>query len=252
MQRIDKPKKRYTVPDILRAVAIIAMVIYHTLWDVIYMFGVNIPWFKGEAGFVFQQSICWSFILLSGFCFFLGRRKLRRSITVLVCALVITVVTAIAMPDSIIIHGVLSLLGTAMLVTIPLEKLFARIPPVVGLAVNAVLFALTYNVCNGTVGFGDTVLFCLPDFLYANHMTAFFGFPHNDFFSSDFFPIMPWLFLFWTGLFLYRLFEKTGCLGYLSVVSCRPLEFIGRHSLEIYMAHQPIIYGILFIIFKII
>ena len=250
MQRTDK-KARYTVPDILRAVAVIAMVVYHTLWDMVYMFGADIPWYKTEAGFIFQQSICWSFILLSGFCFSFGKRKLRRSVTVLVCAAVITAVTAIAMPENIILHGVLSLLGTAMLVTVPLEKIFKKIPPFVGLIINAVLFALTYNVSDGVLGVGDMSV-CLPDFLYANSITAFFGFPHSGFRSSDYFPLLPWLFLFWCGYFICQLLKRKNLLRYLSSFSCRPLEFIGRHSLEIYMAHQPIIYAVLLVIYKIV
>lgn len=251
MQRIDKKvKTRYTVLDILRAVAIIAMVIYHTLWDLVYLFDVSIPWYKTDAGFIFQQSICWLFILLSGFCRSLGKHKLRRAVTVLVCSAIITVVTAIFMPDSIILHGVLSLLGLSMLVTIPLEKALKKIQPVIGLILNAVLFALTYNVSNGSIGFGDTVIIRLPDFLYANDITAFFGFPDSGFFSADYFPLFPWLFLFWVGYFLYRLCERKGALKYLSAFSFKPLEFVGRRSLEIYMAHQPIAYGVLYIIFK--
>lgn len=253
MQRVDKNKKiRYTVLDILRGLAIIAMLVYHALWDIVYMFGANIPWFKTDAGFIFQQSICWTFILISGFCWSLGRHRLRRALTVLACALGITVVTALVMPENIIFHGVLSLLGTAMLVTIPLDKIFGRIPPVIGFAVSAVFFALTYNVSDGTLGFGNTAILRLPESLYANNITAFFGFPHDGFYSSDYFPILPWLFLFWAGYFLYRFFVRKGLLMYLATVSFRPLEFIGRHSLEIYVAHQPIIYGILFIIFKMI
>lgn len=250
MQRINKT--RYTALDIFRAIAIIAMVAYHTLWDMVYIFDADIPWYKTEAGFVFQQSICWSFILLSGFCWSLGKRKLRRAVTVLVCSLIITVVTALAMPENIILHGVLSLLGTAMLVTIPLEKIFKKLPPFIGLTLSAVLFVLTYNVSDGSLGFGDFVIARLPDFLYVNNITAFFGFPHSGFYSSDYFPLLPWLFLFLCGYFLYRIAEKKDLMKYLSSVSCKPLEFIGRHSLEIYMAHQPIIYGILFIIYKIL
>lgn len=252
MQKNKNRNLRYTVIDILRGLAIISMTVYHALWDIVYMFGEDIPWFRTDAGFIFQQSICWSFILISGFCFSIAKRKLRRAVTVLVCSAVITAVTALVMPDNVILHGVLSLLGTAMLVTIPFEKSFKKIPPFIGIAVSTVLFALTYNITDGTIGFGDTVLLRLPDFLYANDVTAFFGFPHDGFRSSDYFPLLPWLFLFWAGYFLYRSFEKNGWLRYLSAFSFRPLEFIGRHSLEIYMAHQPIIYGILFIIFKII
>lgn len=243
-------KQRYTVLDILRGIAVIMMVIYHTMWDVVYLFGVQIPYFKDGAGFVFQQSICWTFILVSGFCWSLGGKKLKRALTVIVCALVLTAVTAVVMPDSIIIHGVLSFLGVAMLVMIPADRVLVKVPPTVGMAVSAVLFMLTYNIDSGIIGFGKSFTFELPESLYANTLTAFFGFPHKEFFSADYFPLFPWIFLFLTGYFLYGLCRKKDLLRYLSVFTCRPLEFIGRHSLEIYMAHQPIIYALLFLIFK--
>ena len=243
-------RQRYTVPDIIRGISVIAMVIYHTLWDLVYLFDVSIPWFRTEAGVIFQQSICWSFILLSGFCLQMGRKKLRRSIIVIVCSLVLTAVTALVMPDSIIIHGVLSLIGVSMLITIPLEKFFNKIHPSAGMAVSFLLFILSYKVTKGVIGIGNFCLLTLPDFLYANTATAFFGFPHEDFFSADYVPLFPWLFLFFTGYFICSLLKRTDRMKMLSAFSCRPLEFIGRHSLEIYMAHQPIIFGILFLLFS--
>lgn len=249
MQKIKK--QRYTVPDILRGIAVIMMIVYHTMWDMVYLFKVSILWFKTDAGFVFQQSICWSFILLSGFCLQLGRKKLKRGIIVFACSLVLTAVTAIVMPDNIIIHGVLSLIGESMLITIPLEKLFKKINPIIGTVISFLLFVLTYNVTEGVIGIGEYELLKLPQLLYANTLTAFFGFPHRGFFSADYFPLFPWLFLFFTGYFIYSMFVKKDKLKKLSAFSCKPLEFIGRHSLEFYMAHQPVIYAVLLLIYNV-
>lgn len=248
MQRIKK--QRYTVPDILRGAAVIAMIAYHTMWDIVYLFGVSVPWFRNDAGFVFQQSICWSFILISGFCFQLGRKRLKRALIVIGCSLVLTLVTAVFMPDSIIIHGVLSLIGTSMLLTIPLDRILKKIPPLFGIVVSFIAFMLLYNVPYGSIGMGEYVLCELPRTLYLNVVTAFFGFPQKDFFSADYVPLIPWVFLFLTGYFIYSLFEKKDKKNLLSSFSCRPLEFIGRHSLEIYMVHQPLIYAALMLIFK--
>lgn len=248
MQKIKKP--RYTVPDTLRGIAVIMMIIYHTMWDLVYLFDVSISWFRNEAGMIFQQSICWSFILISGFCLQMGRKKLRRGMVVIVCSLVLTAVTALAMPESIVLHGVLSLIGASMLITIPLEKGFNKIHPSAGITISFLLFILTYKVTKGVIGIGGFELFTLPDFLYANTVTAFFGFPPEDFFSADYVPLFPWLFLFFTGYFIFSLLKKKNILGILSSFSCRPLEFVGRHSLEIYMVHQPVIFGILYILFN--
>ena len=57
MQKNNNRKVRYTVLDILRGLAIISMTVYHALWDIVYMFGADIPWFRTDAGFIFQQSI---------------------------------------------------------------------------------------------------------------------------------------------------------------------------------------------------
>ena len=245
-------KQRYAVPDIIRGIAVIAMIIYHALWDIVYIFGVDITWFKSDAGFVFQQSILYTFVLVSGFCIRLGKKTFKRSLIVLAGSMIITVVTAIAMPDSIIINGVLSFLGFAMLVTTPLEKVLKKVTCSVGIAVSLLLFVLTYNVQNGFIGIGEKVLINMPDFLYLNDITAFFGFPHNAFRSADYVPFLPWIFLFLIGYFTFGIFEKKNKLQLLSAASCRPLEFVGRHSFEIYMVHQPIIYGLLFLVFEVI
>ena len=162
-QRIKKI--RYTVPDIIRGVSVIAMIVYHTMWDLVYLFGVSVPWFKTDMGFLFQQSICWSFVLISGFCWHLGKKKIKRSVIVLACSLVLTAVTAIAMPEQIILHGVLSLIGTAMLVTIPLDKIFKKVHPLWGIVISFLLFLQTYEVNNGLVGIAGHKLFELPESL---------------------------------------------------------------------------------------
>ncbi|MBQ6824731.1 MAG: DUF1624 domain-containing protein [Clostridia bacterium] len=231
--------KRYTTIDILRAVAIINMVAYHALWDLVYIYRLPLDWFRSDGATAWQLSIRWAFILLSGFCFSMGRKKLKRGLMVFGCSWVITAVTALLMPDSLILFGVLCFLGFAMLVTIPLDKLFRRIPPALGLAGCGLLF-----------WFFDA--FSFPQWLYANYFTAFWGFPHSGFFTTDYVPVFPWIFGFWMGYFLYQLLKKQALLPYLAKVKCRPLEWVGRHSLAIYMVHQPLIYGVLYLIFEVV
>lgn len=245
-----KEKKRYAALDVLRGVAIIAMVLYHGLWDLVYVFDVRIPWFYSDSASVIQLSIRWTFILLSGFCWSMGSKKIKRSLIVLACSVIITAVTAVFTPENTILFGVLSLIGTGMLLTIPLDKLCRKLSPYIGLAVCIALFVVTENTVYGRFSIGDCVLWELPDVLYANTFTAYFGFRPVFFSSPDYVPLLPWLFSFWMGYFLYRIFKKHDLLKYLSVFSFKPLEWIGRHSLIIYMLHQPIVYGLLFLIFE--
>lgn len=120
--------KRLYVLDSLRGLAVIAMILYHTLWDLVFMFDVSIPWFRSDTAHVFQLSIRWAFILISGFSWHLGSKKLKRALVVLGASAVISAVTFIFTYEARILFGVLSLLGASMLVAIPLDKLFAKIP----------------------------------------------------------------------------------------------------------------------------
>lgn len=243
-------KNRYTSLDILRALALISMIIFHTVWDLVYIFRIDMPWFKNDIGEIWQQSIMWTFVLISGYCFSLGKKRLKRAITVIICSVIISVVTFVFMPENLILFGVLCFMGTAMLIAIPLDKIFRKIPAVCGFTISAILFALTKNIVEREISLLGFELFQVPYFLYKNHFTAFLGFPPYGFTTADYAPIIPWIFLFFCGYFLFRLSEKKDWLKHLSFVSCKPLEFIGRNTLWIYMIHQPVIYGILYLIFK--
>ncbi len=242
--------KRYTSLDILRGLALISMIAFHTVWDLVYIFRIDMPWFEGDYGEIWQQSILWTFVLLSGFCFKLGKKRLKRAITVIICSVIISIVTLIFMPDSFIIFGVLCFMGSAMLITIPLDKVLTKIPAAIGLIFSAILFALTKNIAGREIGFFEFSIINIPEKFYINNITAYFGFPPSDFASADYVPLIPWIFLFFCGYFLFKIFERKNLLKHLSFVSIKPLEFIGRNTLYIYMAHQPIIFGILYLIFK--
>ena len=69
---------RYALLDELRGLDLISMMCYHGLWDVVFLFGVQLPWYTGMPGHLWQQSICWVFILLSGFCLPMGHHPYKR------------------------------------------------------------------------------------------------------------------------------------------------------------------------------
>ena len=115
--------------------------------------------------------------------------------------------------------------------------------PLLFLAVSAVLFALTYHLDERWLGFGGLRL-ALPDAWYANYFTAFFGFPPFDFYSTDYFALLPWLFLFWAGYFLHGVVGRAR-MEPLRRSVCPALGWMGRHSLVLYLLHQPVLYGVL-------
>ena len=85
----------------------------------------------------------------------------------------------------------------------------------------------------------------VPQGWYRNDLTACLGFPGPDFFSTDYFSLVPWCFLFLAGYFLHRLLEGPLARWDPDALRCPPLEALGRQSLPVYMIHQPVIYGIL-------
>ena len=232
-------RPHYGLLDTVRGVCILSMVAYHGMYDLVDIFGLPSAWYTGLPGYIWQQSICWTFILLSGMCWQLSRRHVKRGLLLVGCGAAISLITWLAMPSQRILYGVLNLLGLSALLLIPLDKLFRKIPAWAGLGGALLLFALTKNVSRGSLGFEGLVLCRLPRWLYATDLLAVVGFPSPSFWSTDYFPLLPWFFLFCAGYFLWSLLDKSPRAKELLRPGLRPLSFLGRHSLVIYLIHQP-------------
>ncbi len=242
-------RERYHLLDTVRGLLLINMIAYHGLYDVVHIMGVPIGWYTGPIGYVWQQGICWGFILLSGFCFRLSRHPLRHGLTVLGAGVLVTVVTAIAMPSERIIFGVLYLLGLSALIQCAVWALWSRLglppfPAGLGLALSALMFLLTREVPAGYIGFEGLRLCSLPSWLYSWDFLAVLGFPGPGFWSSDYFPVIPWVFLYLCGYFLWRLIGSRQRVMDKLRPGIRPLAFLGRHSLLVYLLHQPVLMAV--------
>lgn len=243
-------KKRLHLLDALRGFLMLNMIAYHGMWNLVYLFGVKASWYSGTPKYLWQQFICWSFITLSGFCWSFSRNHLKRGALVFGGGAIVSLVTCVLMPENRILFGVLTCIGSCMILMIPLEKWAKKVPAAAGMAVSFGLFLLLRNCPKGSLGFEGLVITELPRWLYRNNLTAYLGFPQPGFFSTDYFSVLPWIFLFVTGFFLQRflaqrdLNEKLFARGQVPV-----LNWIGRHSLIVYLLHQPILYGLGILIF---
>lgn len=236
--------RRWAALDNLRGLTLVSMIAYHTCWDMVYLFGMDWAWYRSPGAYVWQQSICWTFILLSGFCFSLGSRPLRRGLEVFGGGLLVTAVTLLFTPETRVVFGVLTLLGSCMLLMVPLERLFRQLPAWAGLTGSALLFFLLRNVNRGCLGFEGLSLSSLPAALYQNLATAFLGFPPAGFFSTDYFSLLPWFLLFLTGYFLNRLWRERRRIP-AGGTRIPVLGALGQYSLPVYLLHQPVVYGLL-------
>lgn len=129
--------------DTWRGMAVVHMVAYHVLWDLVYLFGWQIPWFETNIAFYWEQWIAWSFILVSGICAAKSRHLLRRGLELFGLGVLITAVTVWIGGDSVIYFGILTLLGSAMTVSHLLKPWLHRLPPGKTFCVTSGLFALT-------------------------------------------------------------------------------------------------------------
>lgn len=164
------------------------------------------------------------FFLISGICVTLGQRCLRRGALVLGCAAVVNIVTALAgMP---IRFGVLHALGSCMILWLLFHSLTQK----------ELLFAALFLILTGTIFEEYTVTF---PFLYPLGLTA------AGFTSADFFPLFPYLGFFLAGAYLGRKFYplRQSLLPRLSFSEpfSRLFCFCGRHSLLLYLIHQPVL-----------
>lgn len=126
--RQKAPAGRYALLDELRGLDLVSMMLYHACWDMMFLFGIWMDWYTGMPGRLWQQTICWVFILLSGFCVPLGHRTLKRGAQVFAAGALVTVVTLVFMPEDRVVFGVLTFLGSAMLLTGVLEPLLKKNP----------------------------------------------------------------------------------------------------------------------------
>lgn len=228
--------QRYALIDGIRGLAIVNMILYHAIWDLVYLYGFDWQWYLGPVGTLWQQAICWTFILVSGFCLPLSSHPVQRGVEVSLAGLAV-------MPAARIVFGVLTCIGAAMILCGLAQPLFARLAQHAAVAgsVCFLLFLVAKHVPDGYIGIAGWTLAELPSAWYADLVTTFFGLPAPDFFSADYFPLFPWFFLFAAGFFLYHLLAARGALRFFVRGHSRLLEWAGRHSLWIYLLHQPVI-----------
>ena len=153
------------------------------------------------------------------------------------------------MPENIIIFGVLTLIGSAMIILSFMHRFLNKLPPVFFSIISFLLFLVTKDINDGYLGFEGLKIIKLPNFLYKNLFTSYLGFTARHFSSADYFSLFPWIFLFICGYFVFKVFKKYNTLKIFKGKNVPIINFIGRHSLLIYLLHQPLIYGVLSLIF---
>lgn len=228
--------------DFIRGFALISMIIYHTCYDLAYIFDYSMPWFFTKQAYYWQQSIVITFILISGMSFLFSRNPMRRGLITLGGACLLTATTYFAMPSELVVFGVLHFLGLATLLTALINPLLKKIKPSYGFIIFLALFLLSKQ----TPLLPQSVT-VLPRIL--SKLGFIVGLPSPDFVSSDYVPMIPWLFLYFTGYYLSPIiFQKKRLPDWIINTNVAIINQAGRYSFLIYLIHQPIIYGLLLLL----
>lgn len=228
-------KGRIPELDFLKGIALIFMVWDHIVYDLYGFFGfdVSFPDFFKEGIGAISAVI---FMTVCGVSVTLGRHNIKHGIQVFSLGMALTLFTfifdKITGEESIILFGILHFLGLAMIIGHFVKKL--PVPVVALLA-----------MCAFAVGAYFEKITVSAPFLFP------LGLMTDSFYSSDYFPLLPNIGYVFIGVIIGRLIYKNKK----SLLNFRPkksiLCFLGRHTLVLYFAHQPVVFGVIFIVSKI-
>lgn len=213
--------------DLWRSAAVWAMVVYHFLFTT-----RNFGYLSDAVLFstpmnILQKLICCSFIFISGVSCGLSRSNFKRGLRTLLAAAVVTAGSLLV--NDPIKFGILHFMGFAMLIWALCGETLKKLPRFLAPVLWIALFALT---AVWTVRTPVTVGWLFP-----------LGFYRPDFYSADYFPLFPWIFLFFLGAWASKEFKRRASGRFLSRDYPETLLWAGRHSLLVYLLHQPIFYG---------
>lgn len=223
--------------DLLRVAAIAMMMVYHLAFDLEFYYGWNIDVTSG--GWWWLEKVTANlFLLLVGISFVLSwsrspqwSKYWKRGVTIFCYGLIVSITTYIFDSQTYIRFGILHCIGVSMIL-LPLFARFKWWNLILGIAVIA-LGAYLEHLSVQTLWF-------VP-----------LGLKPLSFVSVDYFPLAPSFGFILIGTFLGQLFAQHRHLLHEMNPDTKPARIISgisKHSLLIYMLHQPIILGMLTIL----
>ncbi|MEA3282713.1 MAG: heparan-alpha-glucosaminide N-acetyltransferase [Euryarchaeota archaeon] len=241
------PEKRFWEIDFLRGLAIIMMVVFHLLYDLTY-FGECGPNLQSGFWLYFACTTATIFIFLVGVSLTISfsrsekiqnlRKKLylkylKRGLRIFSWGLIITLMTWIFLREDFVLFGVLHLIGISIIIAYPFLKLRYW-----NLLLGIAVIALGIYLKNFTFDF--------PWLLWLGFMPGYF-------YTVDYFPIFPWFGVVLIGVFFGNLLYPN-CTRKFKLYNLSNFNFtrlfclLGRHSLVIYLIHQPMLIILLYLL----
>lgn len=234
------PTRRVRVFDVVRGFSVASMVLFHFCYDLRFIVGVDLDWFAPPLQDVWRVSISWTFLFVAGCMCAHSRSNLRRGLQYGLVALAIWVVTSIASVDTPISFGIIYCMAACTLLSAALVRMGALPKGPMAAAVLFLAFLALQGLPHGTVGIGPLTA-SVPEGIYGVNGLAWLGIPGPGFSSGDYYPLLPYLFLYLAGAAMGSWWAARGYPTWAMDVRVAPLEFLGRHALAVYVAHQPLL-----------
>ena len=240
VQRNMPVSSRYQLIDILRGVAIVLMVFYHFCYDLTYFQLVIFDFYRDPFWLNLRTLIVSLFLGLVGVSLVLAtehgidkRRYFKRLGLLLLFALAITLSSYVMFPGRTIVFGILHFIAFASVAGL----LFVRWPRV-SLLVGIGIIAL------------DRIY---QDAFFNQPWVHWLGLMTHKPATEDYVPVIPWFGVVLIGIFIGHQLRHHLAFGFIktwqsSAHLARGLALAGRHSLLIYVLHQPIMIGSLWLI----
>lgn len=237
---------RYGEIDAARGIAILMMIVFHTVFD-LYFFKI----YPANVSYGFWRYFAFAtasfFLLIAGISLSISHSRavrtagdgapirlalkfFRRGAGIFACGILVTLATWLYLGQGFVIFGILHAIGVSIMLS-PLFFRFRSSNILIGAVVVFIGIALAYTGITGP-------LWLCP-----------FGIHPATFVSVDYTPLFPWSGLVLIGLGIGERMYPDGRRGFevpaFPPVIMSPLAVLGRHSLAIYLIHQPVILVIL-------
>ncbi len=244
----NKPrKKHFELLDVYRGFAIFLMFVYHFSYDLNYYGFIQQHFTQDPFWTSFRTLIVTLFLIIMGISLYLasyqGLQKKhfkRRLLLLLFYASLVSIGSWIMFPKAMILFGILHFIAAASI----LGLLFIRLGKI-NLILGFILIVVSQNF--------SFAIFDQP-------ALQWFGLTTKLPFAVDYVPLLPWFGVVLIGIYLGDYLSQQPTKPFINNLkkwnSVHPinklLALAGRHSLHIYILHQPLFLGILYIIKKII